>query len=128
GRDARVDDEKALLLPETVVDRAFEDAGVADNADHVVALDELLGLGRDLVRLGLLGLDVVLDRVAVDAAVGVDAGEVGVRHIRDVGERGPRLVGDDPAQRDRRAGGLDAWLGPALRRVNGPAAGSGTPR
>jgi hypothetical protein len=48
------------------VDRALDDRAVADDADHVVGLDQLLGVGRDLRRVGLLGLDVELDRVAVD--------------------------------------------------------------
>ena len=114
GRDPGVDDVEAELLPVAAVDRALDDGGAADDADHVIGLHQLLGVGRDLGRVGLLGLDVVLDRVAVDAAVGVHAVEVGLGHVRDVGERGARLVGGDGAERDRGAGRLDAGLAAAL--------------
>ena len=122
GRDARVDDVEAELLPVAAVHRALDDGGVADDADHLVGLHQLLGVGRDLGRVGLLGLDVELDRVAVDAAVGVDAVEVGLGHVRDVGERGARLVGGDGAERDRGAGRRDPGLGAALRRADGRGA------
>jgi hypothetical protein len=69
-----------------VVDRALDDARVTDDPEYVIRLDELLGVGRDLAWVGLLGLKVVLDRVAVDAAIVVDAGEVSVGHVRDIGE------------------------------------------
>src|SRR5581483_1844204 len=68
------------------------------------------------------GLDEVLDRVAVDAAVGVHAVEVGLGHVRYVGERGARLVGGDGAERDRGAGRLDPGLAAALRGVHGAGA------
>src|SRR6266852_8460120 len=123
GRDAGVDDVEAQLLPVAAVHRTLDDGGVADDADHVIALHQLLGVGRDLARVGLFGRDVVLDRVAVDAAVGVDAVEVGLGHVRDVGERGARLVGGDGAERDRGAGRRLARLGAALRRVDGARAG-----
>src|SRR6185312_10623446 len=124
GRDPGVDDVEAELLPVAAVDRALDDRGVADDADHFVGLHQLLGVGRDLGRVGLLGRDVELDRVAVDAAVGVDAVEVGLGHVRDVGERGARLVGRDGAERDRGAGRLDAGLAAATRRVDGRGAGA----
>jgi len=38
-----------------VVDRALDDARVPDDPDHVICLDELLRVGRDLGRLGLFG-------------------------------------------------------------------------
>src|SRR6185437_6658914 len=104
--------------------RALDDGGAAVDAEHVVALHQLLGVGRDLGRVGLLGRDVVLDRVAVDAAVGVHAVEVGLGHVRDVGERGARLVGGDGAEPDRGAGRLDAGLAAATRRVDGRGAGA----
>ena len=73
----------------------------------------------DLGRVGLLGVDLVRDRVAVDAAVVVDAVEVRLRHRGAVGEVGARLLGDDRADLDRRSGGLRARLRPALRHVGG---------
>jgi hypothetical protein len=42
----------------------------------VVGLDELMGDGRDLRRLRLIGQPDQLDDVPVDASVGVDAVEV----------------------------------------------------
>ena len=114
------------------VDVALEQLGVADDAEHLVLLDELgrrrgqhRGIGRDvLVR--------VLDRVAVDAAVGVDAVEVDGRHLRDPREVDAGDVGGRATELDRIAGrgltgvhaaraGLDDHL-PAgrLRRRRGP--------
>src|SRR5204862_7663132 len=122
GGDTGVEDVVAHLLPVAAVHRALDDRGVADDAEHVVGLHQLPGVGRDLGRIGLLGLDVVLDRVAVDAAVGVHAVEVGLGHVRYVGERGARLVGGDGAERDRGAGRLDAGLAAALRGVHGRGA------
>ena len=58
---------------------------------------------RDLLRVGLLGLGDVLDRAAVDAAVVVDAVEVGLRHLRDLREVDPRLLRGDGAELDRLA-------------------------
>ena len=52
---------------------------------------------------GLVGQQILLDRVPVDAAVGVDALEVRVRHVRDVGEVGSGLLDRDRAEHDRRA-------------------------
>ena len=62
-------------------------------------------------------VELVRDRVAVDAAVVVDAVEVRLRHVGAVGEVGARLLGDDRADLDRRPGGLRARLRPALRHV-----------
>src|SRR6185437_15526242 len=58
----------------------------------------------------------------VDAAVGVHAVEVGLGHVRDVGEARTRLVGGDGAERDRGAGRLDPGLAAALRGVHGGGA------
>src|SRR5262249_44079707 len=123
GRDTGIDDEEAELLPVAAVHRALDDRGVADDADHLDSLYQLLGEGRYLGPVGLLGCDAVLCRVAVDAAVGVDAVEVGRGHVRDVGERGARLVGRDRAERDRGAGRLDPGLGAALRAADRPGGG-----
>ena len=79
-------------------------------ADDLVGLDQLVGEARDLGRVGLLGVDLVRDRVAVDAAVVVDAVEVRLGHVGAVREVGARLLGDDRADLDRRSGGLRARL------------------
>ena len=55
-------------------------------------------------------VELVRDRVAVDAAVVVDAVEVRLGHVGAVGEVGARLLGDDRADLDRRPRGLRARL------------------
>ena len=114
GRDAGVDDVEPLLLVVAVVDRALDDAGVAHDAEHLVAFHELLGQRRHLPRVGLLGLDEVLDGPAVDASVVVDAIEERLGHVRDIGEVGTRLLGRDGAELDRLAGRLLTGAGAAL--------------
>src|SRR3954452_8516861 len=115
GRDARVDDVEALLLVVLVVDGALDDRRVADDAEHLLALDQLARERGDLAGVGLLGLDRVVDRAAVDAAVVVDAVEVRLRGVRDVGEVRAGLLGGDAAELDRRARRLLAVAEAALR-------------
>src|SRR5262249_1872875 len=114
--DAGDDQEEALLGVVVFVDAAVDDAGAADEADHLVLLDELGGLGRDLLRVDVLFLHDVLDRPPVDAAVVVDAVEVGLGKAADPREVDARHVGDDAADLDRVAGGLLARAGAALAR------------
>src|SRR3954466_11312461 len=90
-----------------------------------LALDELAGERRDLAGVGLLGLDRVVDRPAVDAAVVVDAVEVGLRRVRDVGEVRAGLLGRDPAELDRGAARLLAVAEAALGRRGGRRARGG---
>ena len=85
------DDQVVVLLGVVVaVDAALDEARAAHDAEHLVLLDELAGQRRDLRRIDLLLLGDVLDRAAVDAAVVVDALEVGGRHPGDPGEVGDR--------------------------------------
>src|SRR4029434_7731389 len=80
--------------------------GAADDAEHLVLLDQLGGQRRDLLRVGLLLLGDVLDRPAVYAAVVVDAVEVGAGHLGDPREVDARDVGGHAAELDGLAGGL----------------------
>ena len=125
-RDAGAELEDPRLGPQGVIDGALDDVRRADDAEHVVGLDQLVGGRRDLRRLRLIGLDEVLDRVAVDAAVVVDAGEVRLGHRRLIGEVGPRLLGVDRAEVDRRARRLHAGLGTARRDVDAARAAART--
>ena len=74
--DAGADHGEALGLVVLPVRPALGEARVADDADDLVALDELLRERALLRRVELLVVERVLDRVAVDAAVVVDALEV----------------------------------------------------
>ena len=114
--DAGDDQVEALLGVVVLVDAAVDDAGVADEAEHLVLLDELRGQRRDLLRVDLLGLGDVLDRPAVDAAVVVDAVEVRLRHAGDPREVDAGHVGGDAAELDRVTGGLLAGAHAALAR------------
>ena len=116
GRDAGRDHVVVLRLVVLVVDVALDDARRPCDPEHLLALDELLGLRGRLAGVGLLGLDHVVDGVAVDAAVVVHALEVGLGHARDLGEVRSGLLGRQRAELDRRACGLLAGFGPAVRR------------
>ena len=76
GRDPGVHLVDPELLPVRGVERALEQVEHAVDRDHVVGLDQLMRGGCDLRRLRLVEFDEQLQRVAVDAAVRVDAGEV----------------------------------------------------
>ena len=86
GLDARADDGEALGLVVLPVRPALGEARVADDADDLVALDQLPGQCGFLCRVELLGVLDVLDRPALDPAVVVDALEVRRGHLGDGGE------------------------------------------
>ena len=88
--------------------------GVADDAEHLVLLDELGRRRGQHRRIGSYVLVRVVDRVAVDAAVGVDAVEVDLRHLRDPREVDAGDVGGEAAELDRVAGGRLAGVHAAL--------------
>ena len=115
--DAGDDQGEALLGVVVLVDAAVDDARVADEAEHLVLLDELLGEAGDLLRVDLLVLGDVLDRPAVDAAVVVHAVEVGLGHARDPREVDAGHVGGDATDLDRVAGRLLARAHAALTRL-----------
>ncbi len=75
-----------------------------DHGDDAVALDQLGGRGRRLLRIELVVLDDQLHGMAVDATVGVDAIEVGGRQVADVGEV-------DAGDRRHHGTGLDRLAG-----------------
>ena len=77
-----------------------------DHGDDAVALDQLGGRGRRLLRVELVVLDDQLDGTAVDATVGVDAIEVGRGQVADVGEVDAGDRRHDGAGHDRLAGRL----------------------
>src|SRR5581483_7118921 len=102
GLHAGPDHDEALGLVVLPVRAALGEARVADDADDLVALHELPRERRLLRRVELLGVEDVLDRPAVDAAVVVDAVEV---RLRDLADRREVDAGDqhvDPADLDRR--------------------------
>ena len=76
GLDACADDDEALGLVVLPVHAALGKARVADDADDLVALDQLPGQCGFLCRVELLGVLDVLDRPALDPAVVVHALEV----------------------------------------------------
>ena len=80
--DAGDDQVVALLGVVVAVDAALDQARAADDAEHLVLLDQLHRQRGDLLRVDLLLLGDVLDRPAVDAAVVVDALEVGAGQRR----------------------------------------------
>ena len=109
------DDQEELLLGVVVaVDAALDQAGAADDADHLVLLDQLGRQRGDLLGVDLLLLGDVLDRPAVDPAVVVDAVEVRPRHARDPREVDAGDVGRHGADLDRLARGRLARAEPAL--------------
>ena len=74
--DAGDDQVEPLLGVVVAVDAALDEARAADDAEHLVLLDQLRRQRRDLLRVDLLLLGDVLDRAAVDPAVVVHALEV----------------------------------------------------
>src|SRR5262249_51361805 len=112
--DAGDDQEIALLGVVVLVDAAVDDARTTHQADDLVLLDELGGLGRDLLRVDVLFLGDVLDGPPVDATVVVHAVEVGLRHARDPREVDARHVGGDAADLDGITGGLLSGASAAL--------------
>ena len=115
---AGAEHDEALGLVVLPVRPALAEARVADDADDLVALDQLPGERRLVRRVQVLGVLDVLDRAAVDAAVVVHALEVVVRdlgHRREVDARDQHV---DPADLDRRARRLlaGAHAADALRR------------
>src|SRR5262249_48352657 len=100
---ARADHDEALALVVLPVHPALGEARVADDADDLVALDQLPRERGLLGRVQLLVVEDVLDRTAPDAAVVVDAVEV---RLRDLADRGEVDAGDqhvDSAELDRGA-------------------------
>ena len=83
GLDAGADHDEALGLVVPPVDSALGEARVADDADDLVALDQLPCERRLLRRVERVRVERVVDRVALDAAVVVDALEVGGDDLAD---------------------------------------------
>src|SRR6266851_2732469 len=81
----------------------------------MVILDQLGRQRGHLLRIGLLLGNDVLDGTAIDPTVVVDTVEIGLGHTGDAGEVGPRLLGDDGAQLDRRPSCLLTAAEAALR-------------
>src|SRR5205823_509442 len=100
GLHACSDDDEALALVVLRVRPALGEARVADDADDLVALDELPRERGLLSRVELLVVEDVLDRVAVDAAVVVHAVEVRLRDLADRREVDARDQHVDPAELD----------------------------
>jgi hypothetical protein len=99
-------------------------AGLADDGQDVVLLDELAGSGRGLARVAAVVDAHVLDLRAVDAAVLVHVREVRPRpglvageHAADAGDRGDVADLDRPAGRLRRRRGPRVGTGRRRRRV-----------
>src|SRR5581483_4602816 len=80
---ARADHDEALALVVLPVRPALGEARVADDADDLVALDQLPREGGFLSGVELLRVEDVPDRAAADAAVVVDAVVVGLRDLPD---------------------------------------------
>ena len=118
ARDADAgNDEHTLGLVEMLVDGALDEAAVADHGNNLLILDQL---GRDLGRLlrfpGIV-LDRINDRPAVDAAILVDAFEIGVGGLRRRTEIGRSGLADHGAELDRLAGRGLAVVHAAFRRI-----------
>ena len=124
--DAGDDRVVAVLGVVLAVDVALEQLGVADDGQHLILLDELGGGGGEHRRVGSDVLVRVLDRVAVDAAVGVDALEVDGGHLRDPREVDAGDVGGRAAELDRIAGRLFAGVEPALAGLDDHRARAGS--
>ena len=105
-RHAGHDRVEAVLLVVAVVDRAVEDREPGHERVDLVVLRELGRERADLLRIGAVLLDDEVDRVALDAAVVVDALEVRRGGVGAVGEVDARDLGRDRTGLDRRPGRL----------------------
>src|SRR5581483_12605 len=113
------DHDVALALVVLPVRPALGEARVADDADDLVARDQLPRERSLLRRVQLLVVEDVLDRTAVDAAVVVDAVEVRLRRLADRREVDARDEHVDAADLDRGACRLLPVPEPALPGARG---------
>ena len=106
-----------FILVEPGIDRHRYDRTVPHQGHHAFVFHQL---GRDLTgqfRVPLIVLDDVLDRAAMDAAIGVDAIEKRRRRIGSSREVSGRRVAVDATHLDGLSGGRLAVAKPAFRAV-----------
>jgi hypothetical protein len=95
------DDGDVGLFISRFVGRAFDETVAGDHRHDLLVVDELGRRLGGLLRLPGVVLEGIVDRPAVDSAIGVDAFEIGRRRVArraEVGRTGPP---DDAADRDR---------------------------
>ena len=98
-------DKYAFGLVKMLVHRALDEAGVADHRDNLLVLDQLGGDLRRLLRFPAVVLDRIGDRPTIDAAILIDAFEVGVGRLRRRTEIGRPGFADH----QRRSGSARRW-------------------